>query len=173
VIRKLIVLYLLAIPATIEAQIKKLHCYKQELYGGAMQANDTVADKSGNEKTVRPANTRYFLFAEIEKKKRIVVLQLWINKKLYNFTIDTVKQFPHILLSSSGGESISRDTLVTSTQGYVIQLKNPIPAGQRSMSVNLQKIVSQNNIVLIYLYCNKKQSISLKKFKELPAIFAP
>lgn len=171
--RKMLLLYALCLSLHVHAQVRKLYGYSQALYGGAIQANDNIENKQENEKPIQPANTRYFIFAEIEKKNVVFPLQLWINKKLYQFTVDSIKQFPFILLSSNGGESLSKDTLVKSASGYILQLRNPILIKQQNIPKNIRTIVRENELVLIYQYKGKLHKFFLQHLKQVSPIFAP
>ena len=171
--KKLFILCTLIVSMQLHAQVKKIYGYKQDVVGGTMQVDDNTENKSSNEKPIQTERTRYFLFAEIDRKKSIIPQQLWINKKQYSFTIDTVKSFPAIRITSDGGDRIFRDTLIASANGYVIQLKDPVQIKQQHLSKNIQKNILDNSIVFIYRYHNKTYRIFLKNIKALRPLFIP
>lgn len=171
--KTILILFALIVSIQLHAQVKRIYGYKQEMVGGNIKAADDIENKSGNEKSSSSATIRYFIFAEIDKGKAIIPLQLWLNKKSYSFTIDTVKTFPLIHISSDGGERILRDTLIKSTTGYIIQLKNPVQLKQQTIEKNIKKNILVNSIVFIYRYNKKTYRIFLKKLKKLTPIFVP
>jgi hypothetical protein len=169
---KIWLLFVLCISQYAEAQVSKIYGYNQYLYGGAMQMNNTE-DRPGNEKPMQSVSTRYFIFVVIEKNKTIIPQQLWIDKQLYNFTLDTIKQFPFILVSSEEGERTSKDTLVKSSAGSVIQLKNPIAAKLQIIPKSIRKMVHANALVFIYRYKGRVRKIFIQHLQQVSPIFAP
>lgn len=141
------------------AQVKKLYGYAQEVNGGARQINDDPNnDKSTN-------NNRYFLFAEIKKGSKVSFEQVWINGDQYAFKTDTIRNIPFVLQTSNGGELVFRDTLVRSSAGTIIQLKDLV------MIKSNKTRIMKNNVTIWYRYRNKLQSISLQKLKKIHPLF--
>jgi len=135
--------------------------------------NNNTEDKPGNEKPMPSVSTQYFIFAAIEKTKSMIPQQLWINKQLYNFTLDTIRQFPFIVLSPGRDESISKDTLVKSATGCVIQLKDLMPVKQQNIPKSIGKMVRENALVFIYLYKGRMRKIFIRHLKQLAPVYYP
>ena len=116
---------------------------------------------------------QYFIFAITGKNKTMIPQQLWINQQLYNFTLDTIRLFPFILLSPGRNEGLLKDTLVKSATGCVIQLKDPIQANQQNIPESIRKMVGEYELVLIYRYKGRLRKIFVRQMKQLPPVYNP
>ena len=171
--KNILILYMSCLTLHVQAQISKIYGYHQIVYGGAMQMNDNEEDKTSNNKTKQSLSDQYFIFAVTDKNKMMIPQQLWINQQLYNFTLDTIRLLPFILRSPGRNEGLSKDTLVKSATGCVIQLKDPIQANQQNITESIRKMVDEYELVLIYLYKGRVRKIFIRKMKQLPPVYNP
>jgi hypothetical protein len=96
--------------------------------------------------------------------------EVWINGHSYNFKLDTIKQLPHVLRTSNGGELVFTDTLVRSATGKVIQFTDLVRT-DAVITKNARRFVTPTNAVIFYRYKGKLQYIILKKLKQLRPLF--
>ena len=157
--------------AAANAQVKKIYGYVQQLNGGAMQDRNSTAQKKGRKDVTSADNGRYFLFAEVVKKKTVYFQQVWIKGNLFSFRPDTIRRIPFILESSNGGELINRDTLIKSSAQQIIQLKDPVKKNTVVVPSKIKKLVAANDVVIIFRYNGKISTISLKKLTAISPLF--
>jgi len=164
---KIILSVLFTVSATgLSAQVKKIYGYSQAINGGARYNDDLPGSRSGTGNE----NSRYFIFVEIEKGKRIVFEELWINGHSYNYKKDTTRQLPYVIRTSNGGDLIFTDTLVRSAKGQVIQFKDLVRT-DAVITKNTRRFVTKTNAVIFFRYKGKLQYMGLKKLKPLRPLF--
>ena len=156
-----------------QAQLNKIYGYRQLVYGGAAQMNDNPEDKALTNKAKQSISEEYFIFIVTGKNKTTVPQELWINKQRYNFTLDTVKKLPFVLLSAGRNEEVSKDTLVKFAAGCVIQLKYPTAVLQQNVPASIRKTVNENALVLTYRYKGRHSKIFIRRLKQLPPVYNP
>ena len=169
--RYFILILLLSLPCFTKAQVIKIHCYEQAIEGGAEQERDIQVTGIGKEVNEPESQKRFFLFAELRKASPVIIEQVYIKGRLYNFRSDTVKRFPFILQTSNGGEMIFRDTLVKSSTNIIIHLKDLVPVNNKTISSDIRKKITKGNVVIRYRLKNKIQIASLTRVKNLRPLF--
>jgi len=153
--------------SNVGAQVKKIYGYSQAVSGGAKMADDLNSNSPNAE---NENNNRFFIFAEVEKGKRIGFEEVWIKGNSYAFKTDTVKKFPFILTTSNGGELIFRDTLVR-TSGYcVIQLTNLVKTNKQ-VPKNNRNLIAKNDVVIFFRHNGRMKNISLPRVKKTKPLF--
>ena len=152
----------------INAQIKRIYGYVQEINGGAMQENNQPVRYP----QISLDNRRYFVFAELAMGKPASFEQLWINGNLYSFKTETVRKMP-IIIQSRSGEMISRDTLLKGARPVVIQLLDLVlvPQKKRIIPRNIRTLITKNEIVIVSKTRNKSYYTSLHRTVKLFPLF--
>jgi hypothetical protein len=169
--RYFILLLLLSLSCFTKAQVIKIYCYEQAIEGGAQQERNIQIPATGNEVNEAELQKRFFLFAELKKASPVIIEQIYIKGRLYNFKSDTIKRFPFILQTSNGGEMIFRDTLVKGSTNIIIHLKDLVPVNNKNIPSDIRKKITKSNVVIRYRLKNKIQIASLASVKNLRPLF--
>lgn len=166
-----ILILLLSLSYFTKAQIIKIHCYEQAIEGGSQQERDIQVTGIGKEENQSESNKRFFLFAELRKASPVLILQIYIKGRLYNFKSDIIKRFPFILQTSNGGEMILRDTLVKGSTNIIIHLKDLVAVNNKTIPSDIRKKITKGNVVIRYRLKNKIQIARLARVKNLRPLF--
>lgn len=133
------------------ATVKKIYAYKQQILPGK---------KPGATEEVK-TKEHFFMYAEVEKNKKVSVTGVWINYNYYNCT---AKQQIKTPVQKNIMDGMEAYTFVPKTKNNVYELiagkmQEPAPRPGRELGLLLQK----NEVVVSYTYKGKQYYATAEK----------
>ena len=151
----------------VQPAVKKIYGYKQASIPGILP------DYSG-ENDIKPTgkkpkqNFNYWFYLEIPKAEKINVTGLWVAGLRYDIKTETVSNLPMKKIIFTGMEKNDTTVMVPATRNKVMLI---YPSGEsKDTAINSKYITgltNKNELVISYLWKNKKYYATLKKLKEL------
>ena len=146
------------------AQIIKIIGFEQRIEGGASEVNSHQSAANHTE-----SNSRYFIFAEVNKNYRIIFYRMWIKGELFNCMPENVS-LPFVVPSEDPA-LFPNDTLVKKISGTILKLN--YTRVQENKAAGIQKPVSTKEVVLLYHLNNKTGYATLKSLIRIHTLHTP
>jgi hypothetical protein len=149
--------------------ILKVFAYSQASLKGVRPGGGV--EEGGTEiKQVPAQHINYYFYIEYASKKKFFVSALWINRKSFQIKADTIRQTPVEIIST--GKS-KKTVLVPATKNKILLL---IPGAEKNsvtkLSASLKKLVSKNEMVIVYEWKGKIYYYAISKIKLLEPVAA-
>jgi hypothetical protein len=161
---------LLIVTVTIHGQPAiKIFAYEQQSLPGTVPVG--IKDENGNPIKKAAAKTNYFIFLSFNKNYIIRPVQVIIKDS--SFIVDTftdVKKTPVEYTNRTIPKDPHKTILVPKTSNKVIKIEPVKSAGPTANGSHIKNLVKTNDLVIVYLWKNKKYYIALKKITELDPV---
>jgi len=145
----------------------KVFGFEQESSRGTMAAN--VKDENGNPLKKSATQKNYFSYLSLKQKYIITPLQIFIDGKTFPTEANIIETTPIEYINNNVPSHPERTTLVPKTNGKVIQLKIT-DTDEVKKPPALQKLTNKNEVVVSYMWKQKKYFAILKKLKKLDPV---
>ena len=148
--------------------VKKTYGYKQASIPGIVPTYSNENDIQPTPKTNPKQNYNYWFYLEISKSEKINVTGLWISGIAHDITTETINQFPVKKIIFTGMDKNDTTIMVPRTKNKVMLI---YPSGEsKDTTVNsnyITNLTSTNELVICYVWKNKRYYATVKKLKEL------
>jgi hypothetical protein len=143
----------------------KIYGYSQVFTPGMVPSEDAVDEGSGRKIEMPRFIVNYFIFIAADSGKKILPSEIWIGGKWDTVSGQTRVNTPFI------SEYPEKRTLVPATKLKVQQLViGDTLRRQVKRSVTIQKMMKENQLIIVYWWNGKKYYARLKKIVELPPV---
>jgi hypothetical protein len=142
----------------------KLFVYGQKIIGGK---SAYMVDAQGNTKRAgNNATVKYYIYLQVPRGKEVVVTELWINGRTYNFS-SKMAEAPVVIKRQFPGD-IKSDTLVNATEQ---QVYNILQHEERpATGLKTKKANAKYPVIVYYTLNGKKCSLHAGEIKQLPEL---
>ena len=152
----------------VQPPVKKIYGYKQASIPGILPNHSEENDIKPTGKNKPTQNYNYWFYLEIPKTEKINVTGLWISGIPYDIKTETVSNLPMKKIIFTGMEKNDTTIMVPATRNKVMLI---YPSGKnKDTTINSKYITgltNKNELVISYLWKNKKYYATLKKLEEL------
>ena len=152
----------------VKPPVKKIYGYKQASIPGILPNYSEENDIKPTGKNKPKQNYNYWFYLEIPKTENIKVTGLWISGIRHDIKAETVNNSPVKKIIFTGIDKNDTTIMVPATKNKVILI---CPSGEsKETTINSKYITgltNKNELVISYLWKNKKYYSTLKKLKEL------
>ena len=146
----------------------RVFAFEQENLPGTRPSG--VTDENGNPVQKAAAKKNYFIFLSFNKAYSIAPAQIFIRGRAFTIKTTMVKKTPVQYINNNIPAKPEKITLVPATKNKVLELQlNETPAGNKK-TTDIQKLTDKNEVVIVYLWKNKKYFLTLKKLKKLEPV---
>jgi len=148
--------------------VKKIYGYKQASIPGILPDYSEENDMKPTGKNKPKQNYNYWFYLEIPKTEKINVTGLWISGIPHDIKAETVSNLPVKKIIFTGMDKNDTTIMVPATKNKILLI---YPSGEsKDTTINSKYITglaNKNELVISYLWKNKKYYATLKKLKEL------
>lgn len=145
----------------------KVFAFEQENLPGTKAVG--VTDENGNPVKRAAIKKDYFIYLSFNKTYNIVPVDVFIDGKPFRIQSAKIKKAPVYYVNKNIPSNAQRITLVPATANKIISLQvGEVAAG--NVSSNVQKIIAKNDVVIGYLWKNKKYFTTVKEIKPLEPV---
>ena len=143
-----------------------LKAYKQVVIPGTVPVGISD-DAPPSSRIGKRVSTNYYLYLVSPPKEAVQPLQVWINKKPYKITVETVARTPVEHTSRNIPTRPVTTVLVAKTGQKVVRLQPAAPLERASLPARAQKLVDSSELVVAYKWKGKTYYKALDKITEL------
>jgi len=169
--KKLVFFILVIVSMAVHSQpAVKIFAFEQQSLPGTVPAG--VKDENGNPIKKAAAKTNYFIFLSFKKNTIIKPVQVFIKGS--SFVVDTVidvKKTPVEQTNRTIPNDPHRTILVPKTTDKVIKIDPAETEGQVKNGAHIENLTKTNDVVVAYVWKEKKYFATVKKIKELDPMF--
>ncbi|MFL5741755.1 MAG: hypothetical protein ACJ75B_16125 [Flavisolibacter sp.] len=144
----------------------KLYGFKESVSVG--KAPSHSIDESGAQKNEVP-RARHNLFIYLESSTSVVPTEMWIAGQKFSVRVDTVKKTPVERSNYSMPGRPKTVVLVPATKKTLLQL-TPVSAKQEGQQDKLKKLITDNELLVLYKQKGKVYYSSLKTLTALAPV---
>jgi len=165
-----IFLFIVSAPASVQGKppVKKIYGYKQASIPGILPNYSEETDIKPTGKNKPKQSYNYWFYLEIPKAEKITLTGLWISGISHDIKYEMVNNSPIKKMIFTGMEKNDTTIMVPATKNKIILI---YPSGEsKDTTINSKYITgltNKNELVIAYLWKNKKYYLTLKKLKQL------
>jgi len=145
----------------------KIFAYSQETSPGNIPNN--VTDESGKAVvTKKGVSKNYYFFAAYPPSVKVSFCEAWIGGRYYKLQATPVDSTPVVMINYNIPDQPVKEVLVPASKLRVRSL-SPLgsPSGKIIRANWFRKMLSQSELIISYIYKEKKYFIPVKKIKTL------
>jgi len=144
----------------------KVFAFEQENLPGAKPAG--IKDENGNLVKKAAAKKNYFIFLSFDKAYSLAPAQIFIRNTAFTTKTTVVRKTPVQYINNNIPAKPEKITLVPATKNKVLELQ--LDETPLEMTNATQKLTDKNDVVIVYLWKNKKYFLTVKKLKKLEPV---
>ena len=152
----------------VKPPVKKTYGYKQASIPGILPTYSNENDVQPTPKTKPKQNYNYWFYLEISTQEKINVTGLWISGIAHDIKAESINELPVKKIIFTGMDKNDTTIMVPRTKNKVILI---YPSGEsKDTTINskyITSLTSTNELVIGYVWKNKKYYTTVKKLKEL------
>ena len=165
--KKLSLFILLLLSLNLFSQpIIRVFAFEQENLPGTKPSG--VTDENGKRVQKAAAKKNYFIFLSCDKAYSIAPTQVFIRNRAFTTKTTLVKKTPVQYINNNIPAKPEKITLVPATKNKVLELQ--LDETPVEMTSATQKLTDKNDVVIVYLWKNKKYFLTVKKLKKLEPV---
>jgi hypothetical protein len=149
-----------------QSSSNKVFAYARQVAGGAMQASDNTPNPSA-----RP-NFQYFIYLETKASFQPTITSVYLNGAPYKVLLQKAKSPVTLETLSISGDKKEKLTLVPKTRNHVYQLVTTFDDASLKPSPSLKSSIQSNEVFIKGIAGGKYFTLTQKKLKLLPTLFA-
>jgi hypothetical protein len=143
----------------------KIFAYEQDNLPGTRPAG--VVDENGKPIKKAAPKKNYLIYLSLKQKYTIKPVQIFIKGRSYEVGISSVKNTPVEYIDNIVPNSPEKTVLVPATHNKVLELPLAEPSPGQKKTSYIQNLTAKNDVVVAYMWNNKKYFVTLKKMKKL------
>jgi hypothetical protein len=129
-----------------------------------------VTDENGKRVQKAAAKKNYFIFLSFDKAYSIAPAQIFIRSRAFIPKTTVVKKTPVQYINNNIPAKPEKITLVPATKNKVLELQLDETPVENMKTSTTQKLTNKNDVVIVYLWKNKKYFLTVKKLKKLEPV---
>jgi hypothetical protein len=145
----------------------KIFAYEQDNLPGTRPAG--VVDENGKPLKKAAPKKNYFVYLSFKQKYSIKPVQVYIKGQSYEVGAFSARKAPVEYVDNMVPKNPEKTVLVPSTHDKVLEVPVAEPSPARKNTSNIQKLTAKNDVVVTYVWNNKKYYATLKQIKKLPS----
>ena len=145
----------------------KIFAYEQDNLPGTRPAG--VVDENGKPLKKAAPKKNYFIYLSFKQKYNIKPVQIFIKGQPYEVGAFSARNAPVEYVDNMVPNNPEKTVLVPSTNEKVLEVPVAEPSSGQKKTLNIQKLTSKNDVVVAYMWNNKKYYATLKQIKKLPS----
>ena len=143
----------------------KVFAYEQDNLPGTRPAG--VVDENGKPLKKAAPKKNYLIYLSFKQKYSIKPVQIFIKGQSYEVGHSTVRKAPIEYVDNMVPNNAEKTVLVPATDNKVLELPVAEPSPEQKKTANIQNLTAKNDVVVAYMWNNKKYFITLKQIKKL------
>ena len=168
--KDLLFFILLIIAARVSSQPGvKIRGYEQENFPGTVPSG--IKDENGNPQKKAAAEKNYYIFLSFNKKFNITPSGIFIKGRSFAIETTYVKKTPVEFFNNNVSGHPQKMILVPETDNKVIEIVTAVAKMEAKKDPYLRKLTGSNDVVIVYLWNNKKYFGVLKRLKKMEPFF--
>jgi uncharacterized protein (UPF0333 family) len=144
----------------------KVYAYARQVAGGAMQSSDNTSNASA-----RP-NFQYFIYLETKASSQPTITSVYLHGAPYRVSLQKSKSPVALETMSITSDKTEKLILVPKTKSYVYQLVPTFDNSALQPSSSVKTSIASNEVFIKGIAAGKYFTITQKKLKLLPTLFA-
>ncbi len=165
--KKLSLFILLMLSLNLFSQpIIRVFAFEQENLPGTKPSG--VTDENGKRVQKAAAKKNYFIFLSFDKAYSLAPAQIFIRNTAFTTKTTVVRKTPVQYINNNIPAKPEKITLVPATKNKVLELQ--LDETPVEMTSATQKLTDKNDVVIVYLWKNKKYFLTVKKLKKLEPV---
>jgi hypothetical protein len=145
----------------------KIFAYEQDNLPGTRPAG--VVDENGKPIKKAAPKKNYFIYLSFKPQYNIKPVQIFIKGQSYEVGAFSVRKAPIEYVDNMVPNNTEKTVLVPSTSDKVLEVPVAEPSPGQKKTSNVQKLSAKNDVVVAYMWNNKKYYATLKQIKKLPS----
>lgn len=145
----------------------KIFAYEQDNLPGTRPAG--VVDENGKPLKKAAPKKNYFIYLSFKQKYNIKPVQIFIKGQPYEVGAFSTRNAPVEYVDNMVPNNPEKTVLVPSTDDKVLEVPVAEPSPGQKKTSNIQKLTAKNDVVVAYMWNNKKYYATLKQIKKLPS----
>jgi hypothetical protein len=145
----------------------KIFAYEQDNLPGTRPAG--VVDENGKPLKKAAPKKNYFIYLSFKQKYSIKPVQIFVKGQSYEVGAFSVRNAPVEYVDNMIPNNKEKTVLVPSTGDKVLEVPVAELSSEQKKSSNVQKLTSKNDLVVAYIWKEKKYHVTLKQIKKLPS----
>jgi hypothetical protein len=145
----------------------KIFAYEQDNLPGTRPAG--VVDENGKPLKKAAPKKNYFVYLSFKQKYSVKPVEIFIKGQSYELGAFSARTAPVEYVDNMVPNNPEKTILVPSTDDKVLEVSVAAPSGKKKKTSNLQKLTAKNDVVVVYMWNNKKYYATLKQIKKLPS----
>jgi len=144
----------------------KIFAYEQDNLPGTRPAG--VVDENGKPIKKAAPKKNYLIYLSFKQKYSVKPAQIFIKGQSYELGSYTLRKAPVEYVDNMIPNNREKVVLVPATDNKVLEIPVAEPSLEQKKTSNVQNLTAKNEIVVAYMWNNKKYYVSLKQIKQLP-----
>jgi len=145
----------------------KIFAYEQDNLPGTRPAG--VVDENGKPIKKAAPKKNYFIYLSFKQKNSIKPVQIFIKGQSYEVGSFSVRSAPVEYVDNMIPNNGEKTVLVPSTDDKVLEVPVAEPSPGQKKTSTIQNLTAKNDVVVAYVWSNKKYYVTLKQLKKLPS----
>lgn len=143
----------------------KIFAYEQDNLPGTRPAG--VVDENGKPLKKAAPKKNYLIYLSFKQKYSIKPVQIFIKGQSYEVGTSNVRKAPVEYVDNMVPNKAEKTVLVPATDNKVLELPVAEPSLEQKKAANIQNLTAKNDVVVAYIWKNKKYLVTLKQIKKL------
>jgi hypothetical protein len=145
----------------------KIFAYEQDNLPGTRPVG--VVDENGKPLKKAAPKKNYFVYLSFRHKYSIKPVQIFVKGQSYEVGAFSARTAPIEYVDNMVPNNPEKTVLVPSTEEKVLEVPVAEPSARQKKTSNVQKLTAKNDVVVAYMWNNKKYYATLKQIKKLPS----
>jgi len=146
----------------------RVFAFEQENLAGTKPSG--VTDENGKRVQKAAAKKNYFIFLSFDKAYDIAPEQIFIRNRAFTIKTTVVRKTPVQYINNNIPAKPEKITLVPVTKNKVLELRLDETPVENNKTSATQKLTDKNDVVILYLWKNKKYFLTVKRLKKLEPV---
>jgi hypothetical protein len=152
----------------VKPPVKKIYGYKQASIPGIVPKYSNENDVQPTPKTKPKQNYNYWFYLEISTTEMLKVTGLWISGIAHDIKVESINELPVKKIIFTGMGKNDTTIMVPRTINKVILIYPSRESKDTTINSKYAKsLITTNELVIGYVWKNKKYYTTVKKLKEL------
>ena len=143
----------------------KVFAYEQDNLPGTRPAG--VVDENGKPIKKAAPKKNYLIYLTLKQKYSIKPVQIFIRGQAYEVGTTSVRKSPVEYIDTMVPKNPDKTVLVPATDNKVLEVSVAEPSLGQKKTSTIQNLTAKNDVVVAYMWNNKKYFVTLKQIKKL------
>jgi len=145
----------------------KIYAYEQDNLPGTRPAG--VVDENGKPIKKAAPKKNYLIYLSLKQKYSVKPVQIFIKGQAFEVGSISVRKSPVEYIDTMVPNNAEKIVLVPVTDNKVMEVPVAEPSLAQKKTSTIQNLTSKNDVVVAYMWNNKKYFVTLKQIKKLPS----